>query len=113
MAYGRIQSNADNGSCFLEMFVLDSGGRKVTSAEGQKELCNRIQREIERPIRITVVTKGPDSELLIGCPIEECGRGRPRVLYDVTAVLRNLEVHVFKVEPPYPSVWRPNRVRPI
>eukprot|EP00271_Cylindrocystis_brebissonii_P006593 TRINITY_DN19366_c0_g1_i1.p1 TRINITY_DN19366_c0_g1~~TRINITY_DN19366_c0_g1_i1.p1 ORF type:complete len:436 (+),score=107.14 TRINITY_DN19366_c0_g1_i1:379-1686(+) len=96
VSYGRITST-DEGLCILDMFCQDRG-KKLLLPEQQRELCERVKREVERPIRITVVTKGPDSELLIACPVEECGRGRPRVLFDVTSVLRHMEVHVFKAD---------------
>lgn len=96
VSYGRVSTSG--GTCIIDVFIQDSKNGKLNDIEKQKELCAKMKRELECPIRITLVTKGPDSELLIACPMEGCGRGRPRVLYDVTFVLRQLELHVFKAD---------------
>ena len=36
-------------------------------------------------------------ELLVAAPTQMCGQGRPRVLYDITCVLRTLGISIFKV----------------
>lgn len=97
VSYGRI-ATSEESTCMIDMFIQDSRGKKLIDAEKQRDLCAKMKRELERPIRITLVTKGPDTELLIACPMEGCGRGRPRVLYDVTFVLRQQEIHVFKAD---------------
>lgn len=63
----------------------------------QRAVCKRMKTEVEHPLRINVVTRGPDTELLVATPIESCGKGRPRVLYDVTLALKMLDICIFKV----------------
>lgn len=57
--------------------------------------------EVENPLRVKVGTRGPEwgPELVVATPIELCGRGRPRVLYDVTLALKMLDICIFKVDP--------------
>eukprot|EP00850_Spirogloea_muscicola_P020924 SM000230S07360 [mRNA] locus=s230:179037:181919:- [translate_table: standard] len=90
VAFGRTMSN-EHGMCDMDMFVQQMDGRKVMDPNRQKEVCRAVKRALEKPIRIVVVTKGPDSELIVATPVEKCGRGRPRVLFDVSYVLRMLE----------------------
>jgi hypothetical protein len=65
--------------------------------EEQRRLCQCMHAEVQHPLRVVVVSRGPDTELLVATPIEFCGRGRPRVLYDVTLALRELNICIFKV----------------
>eukprot|EP00850_Spirogloea_muscicola_P006320 SM000030S11329 [mRNA] locus=s30:95988:98609:- [translate_table: standard] len=90
VAFGRTMSN-EHSMCDMDMFVQQMDGRKVVDPTRQKEVCRAVKRALEKPIRIVVVTKGPDSELIVATPVEKCGRGRPRVLFDVSYVLRMLE----------------------
>eukprot|EP00850_Spirogloea_muscicola_P003045 SM000012S25307 [mRNA] locus=s12:212640:213779:- [translate_table: standard] len=97
VAFGRTMSN-EHSMCDMDMFVQQMDGRKVMDPNRQKEVCRAVKRALEKPIRIAVVTKGPDSELIVATPVEKCGRGRPRVLFDVSYVLRMLEFQVFKAD---------------
>ncbi|CAI5483532.1 unnamed protein product [Closterium sp. Yama58-4] len=119
VSYGRI-ATTDDGMCLLDMFVVDSSGRKVEGAAEQARICARLTAELERPLRIVVVTRGgkgsvvgsveggvvkergsgdaAEAELLVATPVECCGRGRPRVLFDMTLALRQINVQVFKAD---------------
>lgn len=85
------------GNSELSVFVLDSNGRKITDVQEQKVLVQCMEEEVGHPVRIKVGTRGIDTELLVATPIEKCGRGRPRVLYDVTLALKMLNICIFKV----------------
>lgn len=49
------------------------------------------------PLRVNIVNRGPDTELLVANPVELSGKGRPRVFYDVTLALKALGVFIFSV----------------
>lgn len=49
------------------------------------------------PLRVTVASRGPDTELLVANPVELSGKGRPRVFYDVTFALKKLGICIFSV----------------
>lgn len=97
VSYGRI-SASDTGTCLIEMFIQNSSGKKIIDFRKQEEICERMKNELERPIRIVVVNKGVDTELLVATPVEMSGRGRPRALHDVTFILRQLQIQVFKAD---------------
>ncbi|MBA0571200.1 hypothetical protein Golob_004784 [Gossypium lobatum] len=54
--------------------------------------------ELFRPLRVAVVSRGPDTELLVANPVELSGRGRPLVFHDITLALKNLNIQIFSVE---------------
>ncbi|KAG0570736.1 hypothetical protein KC19_6G184000 [Ceratodon purpureus] len=97
VAHGRIAMLA-GGNSELSMFVLDPHGRKITDVQEQKVLVQCMEEEVGHPVRIKVGTRGIDTELLVATPIEKCGRGRPRVLYDVTLALKMLNICIFKAD---------------
>jgi hypothetical protein len=96
VAHGRV-ATLENGSSEINIFLLRAGGRKIMDVEEQRRLCQCMHAEVQHPLRVVVVSRGPDTELLVATPIEFCGRGRPRVLYDVTLALRELNICIFKV----------------
>jgi len=49
------------------------------------------------PLRVIIVNRGPDAELLVANPVELSGMGRPRVFYDVTLALKVLGICIFSV----------------
>lgn len=49
------------------------------------------------PLRVIVVDRGPDTELLVANPVELSGKGRPQVFYDVTRALKILGICIFSV----------------
>jgi hypothetical protein len=95
VAHGRVAT--ENGISVISVFVLRANGRKVTEDDEKKRLCLCMYTEVDHPLRVAVVTRGPDTELHIATPIESCGRGRPRVLYDITLALKQLDICIFKV----------------
>eukprot|EP00246_Nothoceros_aenigmaticus_P013013 TRINITY_DN4270_c0_g1_i2.p1 TRINITY_DN4270_c0_g1~~TRINITY_DN4270_c0_g1_i2.p1 ORF type:complete len:457 (-),score=70.54 TRINITY_DN4270_c0_g1_i2:132-1502(-) len=97
VAYGRITSPV-KGTIDLDLFLLQSDGRKILDPHKQKNLLQMMERELQRPLRVVIVTRGPDTELLVATPIEFSGRGRPRVLYDITLALKMLDICIFKAD---------------
>jgi hypothetical protein len=49
------------------------------------------------PLRVMIVNRGPDTELLVANPVELSGKGRPRVFYDATLALKALGICIFSV----------------
>ena len=50
------------------------------------------------PLRVMIVNRGPDVELLVANPVELSGKGRPRVFYDATFALKALGICIFSAE---------------
>uniref|UniRef100_A0A2P2PJ15 ACT domain-containing protein ACR n=1 Tax=Rhizophora mucronata TaxID=61149 RepID=A0A2P2PJ15_RHIMU len=50
------------------------------------------------PVRVIVANRGPDTELLVANSVELCGKGRPRVFYDVTWALKKFGICVILAE---------------
>lgn len=88
----------ENGNSEISVWVVKSDGRKLTDPQERDNLVNSMRDQIEQPLRIKVVTRGLDTELLVATPIESCGRGRPRVVYDVSLALRTLDICIFQVK---------------
>lgn len=53
--------------------------------------------ELSRPLRVAVISRGPDTELLVANPVELSGRGRPLVFYDIALALKILNTNIFSV----------------
>uniref|UniRef100_A0A2P2M9M7 Uncharacterized protein MANES_09G065100 n=1 Tax=Rhizophora mucronata TaxID=61149 RepID=A0A2P2M9M7_RHIMU len=54
--------------------------------------------ELMRPLRVAVVSRGPDTELLVANPVELSGKGRPLVFHDITHALKMLNTCIFSAE---------------
>ncbi|GKC42693.1 ACT domain-containing protein ACR10-like protein [Tanacetum coccineum] len=54
--------------------------------------------ELDRPLRVEVMNRGPDTELLVANPVELAGKGRPLVFYDITLAITSLNIRIFSVE---------------
>eukprot|EP00249_Psilotum_nudum_P013587 c24410_g1_i4 orf=284-1642(+) len=97
IAYGRL-SLLPNGNVEIDLFILQADLKKIIDPQRQNTLSSCLQMEVLHPIRVVVINRGPDTELLVATPIEVNGCGRPQVLSDVTRVLRSLEICIFKVD---------------
>ncbi|RZC84059.1 hypothetical protein C5167_046844 [Papaver somniferum] len=73
-------------------------GKKLLGSEKQSSLCFRLKVEMLHPLRVIISNRGPDTELLVANPVEICGKGRPRVFYDVTLALKVLGICIFSAE---------------
>ncbi|KAL0340694.1 UNVERIFIED_CONTAM: ACT domain-containing protein ACR10 [Sesamum radiatum] len=86
ISYGRFSANTK------------ADGKKITDTHKKNALCSRLRMELIHPLRVDVVSRGPDTELLVVNPVELSGRGRPLVFYDITLALKDLNISIFSVE---------------
>lgn len=97
IAYGRVSSSI-NGIRSLDLFIQNEDGKKILNNESQIALCSRLKEEMLHPLRVMITNRGPDTELLVANPVESSGKGRPRVVYDVTFALKSLGICIFSAE---------------
>eukprot|EP00268_Persea_americana_P033780 TRINITY_DN3340_c0_g1_i1.p1 TRINITY_DN3340_c0_g1~~TRINITY_DN3340_c0_g1_i1.p1 ORF type:complete len:419 (-),score=77.27 TRINITY_DN3340_c0_g1_i1:260-1516(-) len=97
IAYGRFSSNT-KGSCEVDLFIQQMDGKKIVDPAKQSALSSRLRMEMIHPLRVIIVNRGPDAELLVANPVELSGKGRPRVFYDVTLALKLLGICIFSAE---------------
>lgn len=72
-------------------------GKKIVDPSKQKSLVSRLRVELLRPLRVAVLSRGPETELLVTNPVELSGKGRPLVFYDITLALKMLNTGIFSV----------------
>ncbi|KAL7109329.1 hypothetical protein ACP275_06G169500 [Erythranthe tilingii] len=97
VSYGRFFANS-KGNCEMELFIMQSDGKKITDTQKRNVLSSRLRMELIHPLKVDVISKGPDTELLVVNPVELSGRGRPLVFYDITLALNILNISIFSVE---------------
>lgn len=97
ISYGRFMSDT-NGYREIDLFIQQTDGKKIIDPEKQEALCSKLKLEMLHPLRVIVVSRGPDTELLVANSVELCGKGRPRVFYDVTSALKLLGICIFSAE---------------
>ncbi|KAJ6986792.1 hypothetical protein NC653_020126 [Populus alba x Populus x berolinensis] len=97
ISYGRFFASR-KGNCEVDLFLMQADGKKIVDPNKQNALCSRLRMELLRPLRLAVVSRGPDTELLVANPVELSGRGRPLVFHDITLALKNLNTPIFSVE---------------
>lgn len=83
--------------CDMDLFIMQADGKKIVDPNKQSSLLSRLRTELYRPLRVAVVSRGPDTELLVANPVELSGEGRPLVFYDITLALKMLEICIFSV----------------
>ena len=96
VSFGKIITRDD--MCYTDLFVQCPDGTRLTDDQLQRELRRRFSRAMEEPVRIEMVlpSEADYARLLVTSQVDEDGRGRPRIMWDVTAALRELNVGVFK-----------------
>ncbi|KAL5677198.1 hypothetical protein ACJX0J_013329, partial [Zea mays] len=94
ISYGRFYAS-QNGRCEIDLFAVQSDGKKILDQHRQRALCCRLRMELRRPLHVALVNRGPDTELLVANPVEVSGKGRPLVFYDITLALKNLQRRIF------------------
>ncbi|KAL9388492.1 hypothetical protein Peur_017097 [Populus x canadensis] len=97
ISYGRFFANR-KGNCEVDLFLMQADSKKIVDPNKQNALCSRLRMELLRPVRLAVVSRGPDTELLVANPVELSGRGRPLVFHDITLALKALNTRIFSVE---------------
>nr|CAB3459971.1 unnamed protein product [Digitaria exilis] len=100
--YGRFRSDKKgpvNNVCReVDLFVKQVDGKKVIDPEKQEALRSRLRSEMLHPLRVMIVSRGPDTELLVANPVELSGKGRPLVFHDATLALKALGICIFSAE---------------
>ncbi|KAF9594227.1 hypothetical protein IFM89_028884 [Coptis chinensis] len=97
ISYGRF-SIKERRKCEVDLFVMQVDGRKIIDPNKQSSLCSRLRMELVHPLRVAMVSRGPDTELLVANPVELSGKGRPLVFYDITLALKTLNTCIFTAE---------------
>ncbi|KAL3839702.1 hypothetical protein ACJIZ3_024293 [Penstemon smallii] len=97
ISYGRFTTKGKS-ECELDLFIMQSDGKKIVDPSKQNALTSRLQMELSRPLRVAVVSRGPDTELLVANHVELTGQGRPLVFYDITLALKMLNRQIFSAE---------------
>lgn len=81
----------------VDLFIQQTDGKKVVDSEKQGFLSSMLRAEMLHPLRVMIISRGPDTELLVANPVELAGKGRPRVFYDATLALKLLGICIFSV----------------
>lgn len=97
ISYGRFFIK-EREKCEVDLFVMQADGKKLIDPNKQNSLFSRLRMELIRPVRVAMVSRGPDTELLVANPVELSGKGRPLVIYDITLALKMLNVCIFTAE---------------
>ncbi|KAK4481102.1 hypothetical protein RD792_011973 [Penstemon davidsonii] len=97
ISYGRFTTKGKS-ECELDLFIMQSDGKKIVDPSKKNALTSRLQMELSRPLRVAVVSRGPDTELLVANHVELTGQGRPLVFYDITLALKMLNRQIFSAE---------------
>ncbi|KAL0409975.1 UNVERIFIED_CONTAM: ACT domain-containing protein ACR10 [Sesamum latifolium] len=96
ISYGRFTTKGKS-ECEMDLFIMQADGKKIIDPSKQSSLRSRLQMELSRPLRVALISRGPDSELLVANPVEITGNGRPLVFYDITLALKMLDTQSFRV----------------
>ncbi|KAK9124147.1 hypothetical protein Sjap_013749 [Stephania japonica] len=97
ISYGRFTTKHGR-NCIVDLFVMQADGKKIVDQNKQNALCTRLQMELSLPLRVALLSRGPDTELLVANPVELSGKGRPLVFYDITLSLKMLNTGIFSAE---------------
>ncbi|CAM8967366.1 unnamed protein product [Rhodiola kirilowii] len=97
IAYGRVLQST-GGFRDIDLFIQQQDGKKIADPEKQTALSSRLNVEMLHPLRVAIVNSGPDAVLFVANSVELSGRGRPRVFYDVTSVLKLLSICIFSAD---------------
>lgn len=84
-------------NCEIDLFIVQADGKKLVDTKIQRALSSHLEVELLRPLRVAVVSRGPDTELLVANPVELSGKGRPLVFHDITLALKMLKSCIFSV----------------
>ncbi|OMO81816.1 hypothetical protein CCACVL1_12205 [Corchorus capsularis] len=97
ISYGRFYIKQGR-KCEIDLFIMQADGKKIVDPSKQSALSSRLQMELLQPLRVAVVSRGPDTELLVSNPVELSSKGRPLVFYDITLALKTLNTCIFSAE---------------
>lgn len=97
ISYGRFTVK-QRRRCEIDLFIMQADGKQIIDTNKQSALCSCLRRGLIYPLRVDVVSRGPDTELLVANLVELSGKGRPRVFYDITLALKKLNICIFSAE---------------
>ncbi|KAF6140294.1 hypothetical protein GIB67_000342 [Kingdonia uniflora] len=97
ISYGRF-STKQGRNCEVDLFIMQADGKKIVDPKKHNALCSRLTSELLLPLKVCVVSRGPDTELLVANPVEKSGKGRPLVFHDITLALKLLNSCIFLAE---------------
>lgn len=97
ISYGRMTTKG-NTECEMDLFIMQADGKKIVDPSKQDALQSRLQIALSRPLRVSLISRGPDTELLVANPVELSGKGRPLVFNDITLALKMLDTPIFSAE---------------
>ncbi|KAK9839935.1 hypothetical protein WJX74_000676 [Apatococcus lobatus] len=88
VAYGKVAVKPP-GSFEAELFVQEVDGARILDLGMQEALVERVKRAVQQPvdIRLHDLPDASGTQLIIAAPLDSGGRGRPRVMYDVSAAV--------------------------
>ncbi|MBA0875885.1 hypothetical protein Goshw_015755, partial [Gossypium schwendimanii] len=94
ISYGRVYIR-QGSKCEIDLFIMQAGGKKIVDPSKQSTLSSHLKMELLQLLRVAVVSRGPDTELLVANPVELSSKGRPLVFYDITRALKMLNTCIF------------------
>ncbi|KAK8553850.1 hypothetical protein V6N13_072782 [Hibiscus sabdariffa] len=97
ISYGRFYIKQGR-KCDIDLFIMQADGKKIVDPSKQSALSSRLKVELLQPLRVAVVSRGPDTELLVANPVELSRMGRPLVFHDITLALKMLKTCIFSAE---------------
>ncbi|KAL0316200.1 UNVERIFIED_CONTAM: ACT domain-containing protein ACR10 [Sesamum radiatum] len=84
--------------CELDLFIMQADGKKIADPGKQNSLRCRLEMELSCPVRVALISRIPDTELVVANPVESSGKGRPLVFYDITLALKMLNKAIVSAE---------------
>ncbi|KAF8042662.1 hypothetical protein BT93_A1104 [Corymbia citriodora subsp. variegata] len=97
ISYGRFFTKPRR-NCEIDLFIVQADGKKIVAPSKQQALSSRLEMELLQPLRVAIVSRGPETELLVANPVELSGKGRPLVFHDITLALKKLNLGIFSVD---------------
>ncbi|KAG2309207.1 hypothetical protein Bca52824_028955 [Brassica carinata] len=97
ISYGRFTIKRGK-NCEIDLFIVQSDGRKILDSSKQDALVSRLRAELQQPLRVVMMNRGPDTELLVTNPVELSGKGRPQVFHDIALALKKINTCIFSAE---------------
>ncbi|XP_024003925.1 ACT domain-containing protein ACR10 [Eutrema salsugineum] len=97
ISYGRFTIKRVK-NCEIDLFIVQSDGRKILDSSKQDALISRLRAELQQPLRVVMMNRGPDTELLVTNPVELSGKGRPQVFHDIALALKKINTCIFSAE---------------
>ncbi|MBA0830288.1 hypothetical protein Goarm_014830, partial [Gossypium armourianum] len=98
ISYGRVYIR-QGSKCEIDLFIMQADGKKIVDPSKQSTLSSHLKMELLQLLRVAVVSRGPDTELLVANPVELSSKGRPLVFYDITRALKMLNTCIFSIPP--------------